>query len=80
MKGAFFAVVAGLAAGFLLHRIGQTGAATLVLAATCALLIALPVVNVITVLIEEVRRKDWTFVALAIAVLALIAFTIASKL
>ena len=77
---AFGGVVAGLAAGFLLYRLGQHDAATLMLKATCCLLIALPIVNVIVVLVEEIRRRDWTFVLLAVGVLALIAFTIATKI
>jgi hypothetical protein len=77
---AFSGVVAGLAFGFVLYRIGQARAATLVLAATCGVLITLPIINVIMVLVEEIRRRDWTFVLLAIGVLVLIGYTIATRL
>ena len=77
---AFGGVVAGLAFGFALNRIGQARAATLVLAATCGVLITLPIINVIMVLVEEIRRRDWTFVALAVGVLGLIGYTIATRL
>jgi hypothetical protein len=77
---AFGAVVAGLAFGFVLNRIGQARAATLVLAATCGVLITLPVINVIMVMVEEIRRRDWAFVALAVGVLGLIGYTIATRL
>jgi len=76
---AFGGVVAGLAGGFLLYRLGQLRAATLVLMFTCGLLISLPIINVLLVLGEEVRRRDWVFVGLAVAVLALIAFTITTR-
>lgn len=51
-----------------------------VLAAACALLIAVPIVNVVAVFAEEVRSRDWPFVASAAAVLLLLAYTIVSKL
>ena len=50
------------------------------LAWTCGLLIALPVVNVLWVLFDEIRRRDWGFVLLATGVVALLAYTLASKL
>lgn len=77
---AYSAVVLGLAAGIFFYLLHQRSAASMILRATCGLLIALPIVNVVMVLAEEVRRRDWVFVALAAGVLALIGWTIAIKL
>jgi drug/metabolite transporter (DMT)-like permease len=77
---AYGGVFAGLATGIFLFRLGQTQAGSFALAATCGLLITLPIVNVVLVLAEEIRRRDWIFVGLAFAVLALIAWTLISRL
>lgn len=45
-----------------------------------ALLTAIPVLNVVGVLIDEWRREDRRFAAAAIAVLVLLAYTTAAKL
>jgi len=50
------------------------------LAAACAVLVAVPVVNVLAVFAEEVRARDWPFVAVAGAVLVLLAYSMSSKL
>jgi hypothetical protein len=76
---AYSGVVAGLAGGFLMYRMSQPKAAAIMLAWTCGLLIALPILNVVLVLVEEVRRRDWVFAGLAVAVLAIIGFTILTR-
>jgi hypothetical protein len=43
-------------------------------------LLAMPVVNVLAVLLEEIRGRDWTFVAIALVVTALIAWSILRNL
>ena len=63
---------AGLCAGTLVYFAGVPAAARGVLAAVFALIIALPAVNVIAILVEETRRREWIFVAMAAAVLGLI--------
>ncbi len=45
-----------------------------------AMLVAIPVLNVVGVLIDEWRRREWRFAAAAIAVLLLLAYTIADKI
>jgi uncharacterized membrane protein len=45
-----------------------------------AMLIAIPVANVVDVLIIEWRLKEWPFVGAAIGVLLLLAYAIISKL
>jgi hypothetical protein len=77
---AYGAVVLGLAAGIFFSLLRQTTAASLMFAATCGLLITVPIVNVVMVLAEEIRRRDWAFVALALGVLGLIGWTVATKL
>ena len=77
---AYGAVFAGLATGIMLFRLNQPAAASLALLATCCLLISLPIVNLTMVLADEIRRRDWMFVLLAAAVLALIGWTIVDRL
>lgn len=78
-RAAFGLVVAGLVAGVSLYFLGQRPASSFVVASTVALLLVLPVVNVVAVLAEEVRRRDWGFTWLALAVLAMLAYAIASR-
>lgn len=54
--------------------------ATALLWTGLALLVSLPVLNVVSVLIDEWKSEDRRFAAAALAVLALMAYTIASKL
>ena len=77
---AYGAVFAGLATGIMLFRLNQPAAASLALLATCCLLISLPIVNLTMVLADEIRRRDWTFVLLAVVVLALIGWTLVARL
>ena len=77
---AYAGVVAGLAAGVFFSLLHLQAASVAILAATCGLLIAVPIVTVLFVVADEVRRRDWMFVALAAGVLALIAFTLAQRL
>jgi hypothetical protein len=48
--------------------------------AAIAILIALPAVNVLAVLAEEVRRRDWLFVGLAVGVTAMLGYTVFDRL
>jgi hypothetical protein len=77
---AYSAVVLGLAGGIFFSILHQPSAASGILAATCGLLITLPVINVVLVLATEIRRRDWAFVGLALFVLGLIGWTIATKI
>ncbi len=79
-RAAYGGVVAGLAGGIFFGLLHQQAASVFVLASTCGLLIALPVVNVVAVLTDEVRRRDWAFVLLASGVLALLAYTLVTRL
>ena len=70
------AFVAGLA----LWIAGRQDPATEWLSAGCLLLVTMPIVNVVAVLGEEVRRRDWPFACAAALVLLLLALGIASRL
>ena len=77
---AYGAVVAGLSAGVLLDFARLTRASVLVFAATCGLLLALPVINMLFVIADEVRRRDRVFATLALGVLLVLAYTLARRL
>ena len=67
---------AGLAAGALFHFAGLFLAARYAFQIVFAVLIALPAANVVGVLAEEVRWRDWAYAGLAAVVLALLAWRI----
>lgn len=67
-------------AGLTLLIAGLPGPATDLFSAGCLLLVSMPVVNVVAVLGEEVRRRDWPFACAAALVLLLLALGIASRL
>jgi len=46
----------------------------------CALLLLVPVVNVVSELVDEIGRRDWAFAAAALVVLAAIAYSVLSRL
>lgn len=79
-RAAYHGVVAGMVAGIFLYVLHLHAASVFVLASTCGLMIVLPVVNVLAVLVDEVRRRDLGFALLAAAVLGLLAYTFAVRL
>lgn len=79
-RAAYQGVVAGLAGGIFFHLLRQQAASVFILASTCGLLIALPVVNVVAVFVDEMRRRDWGFTLLAAGVLALLVYTVVARL
>ena len=76
----YVAIWSGLAGGTALYLFNQALLSKYVLAATFGVLVALPIVNVIAALAEEARRRDWVFVGLAGALLALVAIAVTSQL
>jgi uncharacterized membrane protein len=66
--------------GLLAASAGVVSASTPLLATACLLLILVPVVNVLSELVDEVRRRDWAFVAAAAVVLTLITYSAISRL
>jgi uncharacterized membrane protein len=77
---AFRVIIAGLISGLALYAANQESLALPTLTATLALMIVLPVANVIVVLVDEIRRRDWTFAAIAAAVLVLLAHSVLDRL
>ena len=73
---AYGAVVLGLCFGIGLYVLQQRALAITVLAWTCGLLMALPVAQLVAVLVDEVRGRDWGFAALACCVLVLIGYAV----
>ena len=71
-RAGYLAVVLGLGGGTVLFLLDHAAMSRGVLAATLLVLVALPIVNVIAVLAEEIARRDWVFAGLALAVLALL--------
>jgi hypothetical protein len=60
-RAAFRAVVIGLSAGIAMRVLGQPVWSARILSWTCGLLVVFPVMNLVSVLIDEVRRRDWGF-------------------
>lgn len=73
---AMFGLIAGVAA----HFARQSSTSRFILIATIGTLLSLPVVNVIAILVEEIRRRDWSFVIAALLVLALLGFNVVRRL
>jgi len=69
-----------LVAGLMADAASAFSASRPLLAAACVVLILVPVVNVLSELVDEIRRRDWAFAAAAAIVLALIAYTAISRL
>ena len=77
---ALVAVFALLAGTLLLAPAAAPWLADRLFAAALALLLSVPVVNVISELVDECQRRDWIFVGAAALVLALIGWTAITKL
>lgn len=83
LRGALMATSATLALGLVLSLIvsGPTApVANALVWAGLGMLVAIPVLNVVDVLIIECRLKEWPFAGAAAAVLLLLAYTVFEKL
>jgi hypothetical protein len=74
---AYIAVLGLLSAGLIVWWLNHTSAAGRLLQLGCGLLVAVPIVNLVAVMLEEVRGRDWGFVAAAAVVLAMVAYRVA---
>ena len=75
-RAAIAATLALLTIGLALYHSGSPGSSMTLFRAAFVVLVAMPIVAVVVVLIEEVRRREWTFVGTALLVLGLIAYSI----
>ena len=73
------AAIGLLVVGVVLAEAGQPGSLR-VLETACALLLAVPVLNAIAALLEEIGRRDWPFVGAVLLVLALVAYSVIERL
>ena len=71
-RAGYLTVILGLGDGTVLFLLDHAAMSRSVLAATLLMLVALPILNVLAVLAEEIARRDWIFAGLALAVLALL--------
>jgi glucose-6-phosphate-specific signal transduction histidine kinase len=69
-RAGFFVAVAGLAAGLVCSWLDIQPAAAYLFRAALVALLLMPAKNVLAVLADEVRRRDWWFVLLAAAIVA----------
>jgi hypothetical protein len=79
-RAAFRALVVGLSAGIALRVLGQPLWSARILSWTCGLLVVFPVVNLGSVLIDEVRKRDWVFAAIAATVLGVLIYGLVTRL
>jgi hypothetical protein len=71
---------AALVMAFILFVAGLTVAGTRVLESACALLLAVPILNFVAALLEEVGRREWPFVGAGLLVLALVAYSVVQRM
>ena len=67
-------LVAGLA-----MAVSGRGASVRVLSLACAVLVSIPILNVLAVLAVEIRHRDWRFAAIAGVVLVLLAYIVLTR-
>ena len=67
-------LVAGLA-----MAVSGLGPSVRVLSLACALLVSIPILNVLAVLAVEIRHRDWRFAAIAGVVLLLLAYVVVTR-
>ena len=73
-RGGLVAIVAMLVLGLAAEIAGDVDTGVRLLAAAFVMLVLMPVLNVAAVLVEEIQRREWRFVACAVVVLALISW------
>jgi uncharacterized membrane protein len=74
-RGGVAAIVACLAIGLAFFETGATARSLTLFRTAFWLLVAMPIVSLIAVLIDEMRRRDWMFVAATLAVIAIVAWS-----
>jgi uncharacterized membrane protein len=71
---------AALVTGLIASLAGWADASRVCLVGGLGIIVALPVVNVVAALVEEIRRREWVFLAVAIAVLVVLIYNVGRAL
>jgi len=79
-RAGFVVCFIGLVTGVSLFALGYGTASARTIQLTIGVLLVMPVKNVVAVMADELRRRDWWFGLLAAAVLAELAFTVLDQL
>ena len=79
LRAGLWIASAVLAVGLVVSRVSPSPEMRLIYAGL-AVLVALPVTNVIVVLIDEVRLRQWRFVVAAVIVLLILALNVRYKM
>jgi len=77
-RAALVAATILLAVGVGLAEMHQTSSVA-VLKTACAILLAVPILNAIAALLEEIGRREWPFVGAALLVLGLVAYSVLDR-
>lgn len=75
-RAGYLLAVAVLTVGTLLFLSGSADASGYFFGAAFGVLLAMPVVNVLAVLAEEVVRRDWTFVLIAAGAVGVLTYAV----
>ena len=78
-RAVLVAAICLLAIRILLAEAGQASSLP-VLETACAFLLAVPILNAIAALLEEIGRREWPFVGAVLLVLALVAYSVVERL
>ena len=79
-RGGYLLAVTVLAVGTLLFFLGPSEVSGYFFRAAFGVLLAMPVVNVLAVLAEEVVRRDWTFVLIAAGAVCVLTYAVVTRL
>jgi hypothetical protein len=79
-RAGFIVAVTGLVTAIVSHALGFVTVSARAFQVTIGVLLAMPVKNVVAVMADEVRRRDWWFGLLAAGVLAELTFSIVDRI
>ena len=79
-RAGFVVAVTGLVTGVVLFALGYDKASIRAFQLTIGVLLVMPVKNVVAVMADEIRRRDWWFGLLAMGVLAELALSVLDRI
>jgi hypothetical protein len=79
-RAGYLLAVMALMAGTLVFFFGPADVSGLLFRTAFGVLLAMPVVNLIAVLVEEVVRRDWTFALIAAGALCVLTYAVVVRL